>query len=158
MEANILMGDSMDPMPYVRAVCLDQDLQDMPLGLQTRIGDGGIRLSGGQQKRVALARTLAHARPILILDDPFSALDRRTEAEIFRNLQEFVCEKGLIVLLISHRLTLFPQMDQVIWMERNVQAGSDSVSYIVSTHEELCRSCARYAELYEIQAKGGDEL
>ncbi len=175
IEANILMGDAIDPMPFVHAVCLDEDLASMPLGLQTRIGDSGIRLSGGQQKRVALARTLAHARPVLVLDDPFSALDRRTEEQIFQNLQEMIREKGLIVLLISHRLTLFPQMDQVIWMERllptessttetsatenspgpNTNATFGGSLFTVSTHQELCRSCPHYNELYSLQKAQG---
>ena len=133
-------------------VSLTEDLSDMPEGLETRIGDGGIRLSGGQQKRVALARTLAHPRPVLILDDPFSALDRRTEEEIFKHLQQLVRDQGLIVLLISHRLTLFPKTSQVIWME----GGSAAVS----THESLLASSPHYRQLYETQAdqvSGGAE-
>ena len=69
-------------------------------GLQTKIGSSGVRLSGGQAQRLSLARTLCHKRPLLILDDPFSALDRKTEQEIFKNLQKET-ENG-IVLLISH--------------------------------------------------------
>ena len=144
IRANILMGDDKDPMPFVRAVCLTPDLADMPEGLDTLIGDGGVRLSGGQQKRVALARTLAHPRPVLILDDPFSALDRRTEEEIFTNLQHIVKEQNLIVLLISHRLSLFPKTSQVIWMENG--------QVTVSTHEKLLASSPHYAQLYETQA------
>ena len=133
-------------------VCLTEDLSGMPEGLETRIGDGGIRLSGGQQKRVALARTLAHPRPVLILDDPFSALDRRTEEEIFKHLQQLVRDQSLIVLLISHRLTLFPKTSQVIWMEDGCAT--------VSTHESLLASSLHYRQLYETQAdqiSGGAE-
>lgn len=150
--SNILMGDETDPSPYVQMVRLTEDLSGMPEGLETRIGDGGIRLSGGQQKRVALARTLAHPRPVLILDDPFSALDRRTEEEIFENLQQLVRDQSLIVLLISHRLTLFPKTSQVIWMEDGSAA--------VSTHQGLLASSAHYRQLYETQAdqiSGGAE-
>ena len=150
--SNILMGEETDPSPYVQMVCLTEDLSGMPEGLETRIGDGGIRLSGGQQKRVALARTLAHPRPVLILDDPFSALDRRTEEEIFKNLQQLVRDQSLIVLLISHRLTLFPKTSQVIWMEDG--------SATVSTHESLLASSPHYRQLYETQAdqiSGGAE-
>ena len=144
IRANILMGDAKDPMPFVRAVCLTPDLSDMPEGLDTLIGDGGVRLSGGQQKRVALARTLAHPRPVLILDDPFSALDRRTEEEIFTNLQRLVKKQNLIILLISHRLTLFPRTSQVIWMENG--------TVTVSSHERLLAVSPHYAQLYETQA------
>ena len=73
------------------------------------------RLSGGQQKRLALARTLAHPRPILILDDPFSALDKTTEVEVFEHLRQMVPDS--IIFLISHRLYLFSETDGVIWMD-----------------------------------------
>ena len=62
----------------------------MPQGEDTVTGETGLRLSGGQQKRLALARTLAHPRPILILDDPFSALDKTTEVEVFEHLRQMV--------------------------------------------------------------------
>lgn len=84
-------------------------------GKNTLIGSGGAYLSGGQAKRLAFARTLCHDKPILILDDPFSALDKNTEKQAFVNLQALA--KDSIVLLISHRLYLFPEMDGVIWME-----------------------------------------
>ena len=79
------------------------------------IGSGGTRLSGGQAQRLALARTLAHPRPVLVLDDPFSALDRSTEDAIFAQLQAYARDK--VVFLISHRLYHFPQMQQIIFME-----------------------------------------
>ena len=74
---NILLGRDDDAWKYLRAVCLEDEVKAMPNGLDTRVGDGGVRLSGGQQQRLALARTLAHPRPLLVLDDPFSALDRK---------------------------------------------------------------------------------
>ena len=76
---------------------------------------GGVRLSGGQAQRLALARTLCHKKPVMILDDPFSALDKQTEAQVFAHLKELA--RDSIVLLISHRLYLFPQMDQVIFLD-----------------------------------------
>ena len=71
-------------------------------GEQSLVGSGGVRLSGGQGKRLALARTLAHPRPVMVLDDPFSALDRGTEDTVFANLQAY--SKDKVVFLISHRL------------------------------------------------------
>lgn len=76
----------------------------MPDGTATR--HGGVRLSGGQAQRLALARTLCHKRPLLVLDDPFSALDRSTEAEIFRKLRQAASDCAIV--LISHRLYLSP--------------------------------------------------
>ena len=114
---------------------------------QTMVGDGGVRLSGGQAKRLALARTLCTHRPVLIFDDPFSALDKNTEEEIFANLKQLA--KDQIVLLISHRLYLFPQMDQVIWMENGCARTAD--------HETLMREEPEYASLYRDQTIGKEE-
>jgi len=88
IKANIMLGDEGDVMFYLRAVRMDQEVLEMPDGVDTKLGDGGVRLSGGQQARIALARTLCHKRPIMILDDPFSAVDQRTELEIIANLQK----------------------------------------------------------------------
>ena len=87
----------------------------MEHGPDTVIGSGGTRLSGGQAQRLALARTLAHPRPVLVLDDPFSALDRSTEDNVFANLQAYAKDK--VVFLISHRLYHFPQMQQVVFLD-----------------------------------------
>ena len=116
----------------------------MENGLDTVIGSSGTRLSGGQAQRLALARTLAHPRPVLILDDPFSALDRDTEDTIFADLQEYARDK--VVFLISHRLYHFPQMQKIIFM--------DGGKTTVGTHEELMASVPVYRQLYESQTGG----
>ena len=144
IENNILLGDDRDANAYLRAVCLDQEVAAMEDGLQTRVGSGGVRLSGGQAQRLALARTLCHKKPVMILDDPFSALDKQTEAQVFAHLKE-LCRDS-IVLLISHRLYLFPQMDQVIFVDHG-QA-------LVSTHAQLLQSNAEYARLFHEQEGG----
>ena len=139
---NILLGDDDDPEKYLKAVCFDGEVAEMEEGMDTIVGNGGIRLSGGQAQRLALARTLCHKRPVLILDDPFSALDRKTEEEVFANLKKMASDS--IVILLSHRLYLFPQMSQVLWMEDGkVTAG---------THEQILEKCPEYARLYEAQA------
>ena len=139
---NILLGDDDDPEKYLKAVCFDGEVAEMEEGMDTIVGNGGIRLSGGQAQRLALARTLCHKRPVLILDDPFSALDRKTEEEVFANLRKLTADS--IVILLSHRLYLFPQMNQVLWMEDGkVTAG---------THEQILEKCPEYARLYEAQA------
>lgn len=68
---NILLGDDDDPERYLKAVCFDGEVAEMEEGMDTIVGNGGVRLSGGQAQRLALARTLCHKRPVLILDDPF---------------------------------------------------------------------------------------
>ena len=114
VENNVLLGSKDDVWKYLKAVDMDAEVSAMPDGIHTKIGTGGLMLSGGQQQRLALARTLAHRKPVLVLDDPFSALDRETERKVFVNLKK--CAKDSIVLLISHRLYLFPELDGVIWM------------------------------------------
>lgn len=144
LENNILMGDQADAEALLKMVCLDQEVAGMPEKIQTLVGNGGVRLSGGQAQRLALARTLCHKKPVMILDDPFSALDGSTEREIYANLRQIA--KNQIVLLISHRLYLFPQMDQVIWMEHG--------KTVTGTHEELIEKIPEYAELFEAQEGG----
>ena len=89
IQNNVLCGDEQDAAPYLAAVALQGEVQAMENGPDTVIGSGGTRLSGGQAQRLALARTLAHPRPVQVLDDPFSALDRGTEDAVFANLQSY---------------------------------------------------------------------
>lgn len=144
VENNVLCGSEQEAMPYLEAAALKDEVLAMEKGTDTVIGSSGTRLSGGQAQRLALARTLAHPRPVLILDDPFSALDRRTEDTIFAALQDYGKDK--VVFLISHRLYHFPQMQRVIFMENGKTT--------VGTHEELMSSEPVYCQLYESQAGG----
>ena len=147
VQNNVLCGSEQEAEPYLAEAALDDEVRRMEQGLETVIGPGGTRLSGGQAQRLALARTLAHGRPVLVLDDPFSALDRNTEDIVFRNLQEYAKDK--VVFLISHRLYHFPQMQQVIFM--------DGGKTTVGTHAELMAAEPVYRQLYESQTsqKGG---
>ena len=148
VQNNVLCGSEQDAMPWLAATALKEEVLAMEKGTETVIGSGGTRLSGGQAQRLALARTLAHPRPVLVLDDPFSALDRSTEDAIFAELQAYARDK--VVLLISHRLYHFPQMQQIIFME----GGRTTVG----THEELMAAVPVYRQLYESQTglKGGE--
>lgn len=141
VENNVLLGDSKNSDTYLNAACMKQEVAEMTDGKNTLIGSGGAYLSGGQAKRLAFARTLCHDKPILILDDPFSALDKNTEKQAFVNLQALA--KDSIVLLISHRLYLFPEMDGVIWMEDG--------KAVTGTHEELLKIVPEYENLYTSQ-------
>ena len=143
IEHNILMGNQGDAWEYLRLVCLDEEIREMPDGIGTLVGNGGVRLSGGQAQRLALARTLCHKKPLLILDDPFSALDRDTERRIFENLRAYAADS--VVLLISHRLYLFPEMAQVIWLNEG--------HAVVGTHEEVRKKVPEYAQLISMEAE-----
>lgn len=147
IKNNILLGKEEDAAPYLKTVCIEKEVSEMPEGTDTVIGNGGIRLSGGQQARLALARTLCHRKPLIILDDPFSALDRSTEKEIFENLKQLASDS--IVILISHRLYLFSELDQVIWLENGKAA--------VSTHQALMSDNPQYANLYQTQVSQNHE-
>ena len=145
IQNNVLCGEGQDAMPYLAAAALDKEVLAMENGSDTVIGSSGARLSGGQAQRLALARTLAHPRPVLVLDDPFSALDRGTEDAVFAHLREYAADK--VVFLISHRLYHFPELRQVVFMEDGRTT--------VGTHEELMASVPVYRQLYESQTGGG---
>ena len=148
VQNNVLCGSEQDAMPYLAAAALKDEVNAMENGLETVIGPSGARLSGGQAQRLALARTLAHPRPVLVLDDPFSALDRSTEDTVFADLQAYAKDK--VVFLISHRLYHFPRMQKIIFM--------DGGKTTVGTHEELMASAPVYRQLYESQtSQKGDE-
>ena len=148
VQNNVLCGSKQDAMSYLAAAALKDEVNAMENGLETVIGPSGTRLSGGQAQRLALARTLTHPRPVLVLDDPFSALDRGTEDMVFADLQVYAKDK--VVFLISHRLYHFPQMQKIIFM--------DGGKTTVGTHEELMASVPVYRQLYESQTsqKGGE--
>ena len=112
---NIALGDAVDVWKWLDFVDMADEVRAMPSREQTRIGAEGAQLSGGQMARLAFARTMAHAGAILVLDDPFAAVDARTEARIFAHLREAARDK--IVFLISHRLYVFPKLDQILFLE-----------------------------------------
>ena len=146
VTANVLCGDEGDAWKYLSMTALEGEVRAMEEGAETVAGSSGVRLSGGQAQRLALARTLAHPRPVLILDDPFSALDRSTEDVVFENLKAYARDR--IVLLISHRLYHFPEMSQIIYMEDGKAT--------TGTHEALCASIPAYRALYESQTGGAN--
>ena len=139
VEENINLGDSGDTEEYLQAVCLDRELAQSG-GKKAFVGNNGIMLSGGQQARLALARTLFHAKQIVILDDTFSSVDKPTEQQILRNMQNYLQNKSFI--LITHRVYNFETFDKVLFI--------DDGEIIVSTHSELLKN-AKYSELYNAQ-------
>ena len=146
VEANVLCGDDGDAMQYLKLTALDSEVREMEQGKDTVVGSSGVRLSGGQAQRLALARTLAHPRPVMVLDDPFSALDRSTEDTVFENLKNYAQDK--VVILISHRLYHFPEMKQIVFMENG--------GVTVGTHDKLCAAIPDYRSLYESQTGGAE--
>ena len=146
VRENVLLGSPGDAAPFLRAVRLAGEVAAMPEGADTEVGAGGVRLSGGQQARLALARSLCHGKQLLVLDDPFSAVDGETERAILEELRRLAADR--VVLLLSHRLDQFPALDRVLWLDRG--------EYRVGTHGELLEQVPLYAELYHAQTSGGE--
>lgn len=147
IKENIQLGEDQSILSVLSLVCMEEDILSMPDGILTDVGNSGTRLSGGQQSRIALARTLYHGKQIIILDDPFSAIDKKTEQKIMENLRTIGKDK--IIILISHRLGIFPQLDQMIWLDgEHTQIGN---------HETQMHTNPNYARLYKMQSLGGDE-
>lgn len=115
---------------------------DLPDGLETRIGDRGVRFSGGERQRIGLARVLLEDASILILDEPTSALDSESESYIQRALAAIHGQKTIIV--IAHRLATVIQADQLLVIDegRIVERG---------THDELVAKHGAYQRLFESQ-------
>lgn len=117
-------------------------------GYATRVGERGLKLSGGEKQRVAIARTLLKNPPILILDEATSALDSRTEAEIMETLEAI--ERGRATIVIAHRLSTVVDADQIVVLEAGRVAER-------GTHAELLRRGGLYAEMWMRQQAEREE-
>jgi len=146
---NITLGNDKDISSVLKDVCFDTDLKMMPQGENTLVGNSGVKLSGGQQARIALARTLLNKNKIIILDDPFSAIDMKTEEKIIQNLKENY--KDSLIILVSHRLAIFNNIDKIILMNND-----KTVEY--GTHYELMKRSEVYRTRYDLQcSEGGND-
>jgi ATP-binding cassette, subfamily B, multidrug efflux pump len=146
---NITLGKLKDITQVLKDVCFDEDMRSMPEGENTLVGNAGVRLSGGQQARIALARALISDSKILILDDPFSAVDMQTEETIIENLKAHYTDR--CILLISHRLAIFNQIDRILLLH-----GDKTYEY--DTHENLMRESALYERIYTLQTTERGDL
>ena len=117
----------------------------LPEGLDTLVGERGVKLSGGQRQRIALARAMVKDAPILVLDEATSALDSVTESIIATALSDMM--KGKTVLVIAHRLSTLAQMDRILVFDqgRIIEEG---------THDSLRALGGRYATMWHMQAGG----
>ena len=126
----------------IEAAKLKEVIEEFPAGLETPIGERGVKLSGGQKQRLSIARIFLKNPSILILDEATSALDTQTEQFIQNSFDEL--SKGRTTLVIAHRLATIKNVDHIIVVTPDgiVEQG---------THKELLEKNGHYAELYYAQ-------
>ena len=117
-------------------------IREMPQGLDTLIGENGMRLSGGQRQRLAIARALLKNAPVLILDEATSALDSESERLVQDALETLM--RGRSTMVIAHRLSTIERADRILVLERGQIAEA-------GTHAELLARNGIYTRLYRIQ-------
>jgi subfamily B ATP-binding cassette protein MsbA len=146
LGANIAYGaeqvDTARLAAAIRAAHLSDVVAALPDGVDTMIGENGMRLSGGQRQRVAIARAIYKDAPILILDEATSALDNESERAVQAALDALMT--GRTTLVIAHRLSTIERADRIVVMEqgRIVESGR---------HDELLAAGGMYANLYRLQ-------
>jgi len=135
-------------MEAVEVAGLGEFVRSTPEGLETVVGEQGLRLSGGERQRLAIARALLKGPAVYILDEATSALDPRTERQVLSRFLDRV--RGRTVILIAHRLTSLVGVDRIFVLSEGGIAASGS-------HDELYRAGGLYRRLYDDQMRGGDE-
>jgi len=126
-----------------RGAAIDRFIATQPLGYQTRVGERGLKLSGGEKQRVAIARTLVKDPPILILDEATSALDSRTEAAIQGVLDTIAARRTTI--MVAHRLSTIVHADNIIVMEDGRIAEQGNHAALLAKHGIYAQLWARQA-------------
>ena len=147
-------ADESEVWRAVRMAQLEGFVTSLPDGLETRVGERGLKLSGGEKQRVAIARVILKDPPILVLDEATSSLDSVTEKEILATLGRIASQRT--TLAIAHRLSTVRDADRILVMEDGVIVES-------GTHDRLLENQGPYARLWQHQRRdeslvGSDEL
>lgn len=137
-----------DIIAAAKAASIHDFVMGLPDGYQTQVGERGLKLSGGEKQRVAIARTVLKNPPILILDEATSALDTRTERAIQDELRQIA--KDRTTLIIAHRLSTIVDADEIIVLDHGkvLERGS---------HRDLIAQSGRYAQMWALQQSGQDD-
>jgi len=146
LAANVAYGDARGASrerieAAIRAAYLEDFVHQLPQGLDTIIGDNGIRLSGGQRQRLSIARAILKDAPIIIFDEATSALDNASERAVQAAIESLMAHRTTLV--IAHRLSTVVHADRILVLSagRIVESGR---------HEELLRAGGLYAQLYRM--------
>jgi ABC-type bacteriocin/lantibiotic exporter with double-glycine peptidase domain len=124
-----------------RLACLHESIEQMPMGYDTLLADGGSSLSGGQRQRLSLARALLRDPALLILDEATSALDTATERRVHAQLRALDCTR----IVVAHRLSTVIEADKIVVLDAGKVAG-------IGTHAQLFVRCTAYRDLVRAQA------
>ncbi|CAG8815953.1 13829_t:CDS:2, partial [Racocetra persica] len=155
LRDNITFGLPFNEEKYQQVIkdcCLEPDLEVLPAGDQTEIGEKGINLSGGQKQRVNIARTVYYNADIVLLDDPLSAVDANVGRYLFTN-----CIQGALAkktrLLVTHHFHYLPQVDYIIYMEDGKIAEQGTYEELIKGGKAFSKLIAEYGE-----AENADEI
>ncbi|MGB4594756.1 MAG: ABC transporter ATP-binding protein [Anaerolineaceae bacterium] len=145
---NILFGKSdateEEVLRAAQIANVDEFVAKMPEGLDTLIGERGVKLSGGQKQRISIARAVLKDSPILILDEATSSIDTETEALIQQALQRLIT--GRTTMIIAHRLSTVRNVDKIVALEGNTITE-------MGTHDELLKQQGLYYKLFTVQQR-----
>ncbi len=128
----------------IKLAHLAEFIEQLPEGTQTKVGERGLKLSGGEKQRVAIARTILKRPPILIFDEATSSLDSKSEQTILKSINDLA--KDTTSLIIAHRLSTIVNADKIIVLDKGqvVEQGN---------HDELLKNAGAYFELWQAQQK-----
>ena len=141
LRNNIALGmedeeiDDVQLHEAIRQARLTELVEQLPDGVETILGERGIRLSGGQRQRVALARAFYHGRSVLVMDEATSALDNETEQEIVEEIRHFKGKKTMIV--IAHRLTTVQHCDRIYRLENGEITETGSPDQVLNNKKAV---------------------
>uniref|UniRef100_A0A8V5G8F5 Uncharacterized protein n=1 Tax=Melopsittacus undulatus TaxID=13146 RepID=A0A8V5G8F5_MELUD len=157
LKDNILFGSELDETRYqqvIKACALLPDLELLPAGDQTEIGEKGINLSGGQKQRVSLARAVYSNADIYVLDDPLSAVDAHVGKYLFKHV---LGPKGLLKnktrILVTHSISFLPQVDNIVVMVAGAVTEQGSYGTLLANRGAF----AQFLNLYDIALAGDEE-